>query len=88
VKERQFLGLTESKSFVRSPECNGVIERWLKTLNEQVLGLNPFESLAQAITIIMQFVADYNQYWILHRTNIQSPIQTKINYFNNQKKSA
>ena len=88
VKEMQFLGLAESKAFVRSPECNGVIERWHRTLNEQVIAVNAFESLETAIPIINQFIADYNQYWILHRLDFQSPIETKINYYNQFKKCA
>lgn len=88
VHEMQFLGLTESKAFVRSPECNGIIERWHRTLNEQVIAINAFESLEQAIPIIQQFTKDYNHDWILHRLNFQSPIEAKINYFNNLKKCA
>lgn len=88
VKEMQFLGLTESKSFVRSPECNGIIERWHRTLNEQVIAVNAFESLEQATPIIEQFTRNYNQEWLLHRLGLQSPTEAKINYNNHLKKCA
>lgn len=38
-KELKFLGLIYSPAFVRSPECNGIIERFHRTLNEQVFDL-------------------------------------------------
>lgn len=88
IKEMKFLGLTESKAFVRSPECNGIIERWHRTLNEQILSVNPFESLEQAIPIINEFVKNYNESWILHRTDYQSPIEAKKSYYSEIKKSA
>lgn len=88
VNEMKFIGLTESKSFVRSPECNGMIERWHRTLNEQIIEVNAFESLKQAIPIISQFIEDYNKEWILHRFDCQSPIEIKNNYYKQLKKCA
>jgi len=35
--ELKYLGLMHSPAFVRSPECNGIIERFNRTLEEQVL---------------------------------------------------
>jgi hypothetical protein len=32
-------------ALVRSPECNGMIERWHRNLNEQIIEVNAFESL-------------------------------------------
>ena len=88
VNEMKFIGLTESKSFVRSPECNGMIERWHRTLNEQIIEVNAFESLGQAIPIISQFIEDYNEEWILHRFDCQSPIEIKNKYYKQLNKCA
>lgn len=88
VNEMKFIGLTESKSFVRSPECNGMIERWHRTLNEQIIEVNAFESLEQAIPIISQFIEDYNEEWILHRFDCQSPIEIKNKYYKQLNKCA
>lgn len=35
--EIAFLGMQSSPSFVRQPECNGCVERFIRTLKEQLL---------------------------------------------------
>jgi len=35
-KELLFLGIKLSKAYVRSPECNGIIERYHRTIKEQI----------------------------------------------------
>ncbi len=56
VNEMKFIGLTVSSTFVCSPECNGMIERWYRTLNEQIIEVNAFESLEKAMPITSQFI--------------------------------
>lgn len=46
--EMKFLGLNMSKAYVRQPECNGCIERFHRTLEEDVFSLNHFKTLAEA----------------------------------------
>jgi len=65
-----------------------MIERWHRTLNEQIIEVNAFESLEQAIPIISQFIKDYNKEWILHRFDCQSPIEIKNNYYKQINKCA
>ena len=72
-KELKFLGLTFSPAFVRSPECNGIIERFHRTLDEQVLDLHVFESLDEARQLIGEFIYKYNQHWLIHRLGLTSP---------------
>lgn len=83
--EIQFLGLKYSPAFVRSPECNGIIERFHRTLNEQVFSLVEFDNLEQAHQHIQEFISKYNQTWKLHRLGLVSPIQYKQAYLNQQK---
>lgn len=80
LNEMNFLGLKLSKSFVRSPECNGIIERFHRTLNEQILQINSFDSLEEARTAIGEFIKDYNQDWMLHRLNYDSPVEAREKY--------
>jgi hypothetical protein len=40
--------MTITPSYVGEPECNGVIERFLRTLKEHCLYLHLFESFAHA----------------------------------------
>jgi len=69
------LGLGMSKAYVRSPECNGIIERFHRTLNEQVFSVNTLMSLEEAHQAIKEFIEDYNQDWILHRLKHCSPVE-------------
>ena len=52
INEVKWLGMTITPSYVGEPECNGVIERFMRTLKEQCLYLHRFQSLAEARRII------------------------------------
>lgn len=43
--ELRFLGMTSSPAFVRAPEGNGVAERFIRTLNEQLLWVRTFQTV-------------------------------------------
>lgn len=77
IKELNYLGLVASPAFVRSPECNGIIERFHRTLQEQVFDIHCFENLEEARRAIAQFIHDYNHFWILERHGHQSPLEVK-----------
>ncbi len=79
-KELEFLGVQHSPAFVRSPECNGIIERFHRTLNEQIFYQMNFESLDQAEIIIGDFARRYNENWLLHRLGLCSPIEYRFDY--------
>ena len=48
IQEVKWLGITISPSYVGEPECNGVIERFMRTLKEQCLYLHRFQTLEEA----------------------------------------
>lgn len=73
--ELKFLGLVYSPAFVRSPQCNGIIERFHRTLNEQVFDIQVFESLEQAKEAIAVFIGNYNRDWLIHRLGLTSPLE-------------
>lgn len=80
LNEMSFLGLDLSKSYVRSPECNGIIERFHRTLNEQTFQVNNFEPLEEAKIGIETFIENYNNDWMLHRLNYCSPVEARKKY--------
>jgi len=80
MNEMKFLGLGMSKSYVRSPECNGIIERFHRTLEEQVFQIHAFSTFQEAHDTINQFINNYNKDWILHRLNYCSPIEYREKY--------
>ena len=43
--ELRFLGMDSSPSFVRAPEGNGCIERFWRTLKEQLLWIHTFANI-------------------------------------------
>ena len=86
MNEMKFLGLEMSKAFVRSPQCNGIIERFHRTLEEQVLQTETFSSFEEAYNSINQFINDYNTDWILHRLEYCSPVEYREKYAESQRK--
>jgi len=73
--ELKFLGLTHSPAFVRSPECNGIIERFNRTLQEQVFDIHSFETIDDARSVIGKFIEQYNHFWIIERLDYRSPLE-------------
>ena len=71
--ELAWLGIRHSPAFVGEPQCNGVIERFIRTLKEQCLWLHRFETLAEARTIIGAFIRRYNEEWIIERLDYRTP---------------
>ena len=74
-REMEFLGLDMSKSFVRSPESNGCIERFNRTLEEEVFCLNHFRTLDEARVAIAEFIDNYNKDWLIGRLGYKSPLE-------------
>ncbi len=72
-KEIEYLGINYSPAFVRSPECNGIIERFHRTLNEQIFKNYTFENIEQANKKLGEFIENYNEKWLLHRLDLKSP---------------
>jgi putative transposase len=60
INEVKWLGITISPSYVGEPECNGVIERFMRTLKEQCLHLHRFQTLEEARRVIAEFIDRYN----------------------------
>jgi putative transposase len=71
--ELRWLGIQHSPSFVGEPQCNGVIERFMRTLKEQCLWLHRFTDLAQAEREIGAFIERYNQEWLVERHDHCTP---------------
>src|SRR5262249_10245102 len=47
--EPAFLGMTSSPSFVREPQGNGVAERFVRTLKENLLWIRPFATVSELV---------------------------------------
>lgn len=75
--EVAFLGMESSPAFVRQPESNGRIERFFRTLKEQLLWLRRFRSLDELRAALDEFRRRYNEHWILERLHYRTPSQAR-----------
>jgi putative transposase len=75
--ELKYLGLAHSPAFVRSPQCNGVIERFNRTLQEQVFDVHCFETIDEAREAIARFIDDYTRFWLIARLGYRSPRESR-----------
>lgn len=79
-KEIRFVGLESSPSFVRQPEGNGCIERFFRTLKEQLLWVRHFRDLAELREALVEFRQRYNEHWILERLQYRTPAQARRDF--------
>lgn len=79
-REIRFLGMESSPAFVRQPEGNGCIERFFRTLKEQLLWVRRFRNIEELRLALHEFRDRYNQHWIVQRLGYQSPAQARLNF--------
>jgi putative transposase len=75
--EITFLGMTSSPAFVRQPEGNGCIERFFRTLKEQLLWVRHFSTTEDLRQALLAFKERYNQEWLIARLGYRSPAQAR-----------
>ena len=75
--EIAFLGMQSSPSFVRQPECNGCVERFIRTLKEQFLWVRTFQNVEELRHGLAEFRERYNQRWIVQRWGYLTPAQAR-----------
>ena len=75
--EIQWLGIRSTPAYVGEPECNGVAERFIRTLKEECIYLHNFETLEEAKVVIGTFVERYNNGWPLQRHGYMTPARAR-----------
>ena len=76
-REIRFLGVTSSPAFVRQPEGNGVAERAIRTLKEQLLWVRHFATVEELRLALAEFAALYNATWLRERHGHKTPDQIR-----------
>ena len=71
--ELRFLGIASSPAFVREPEGNGCAERFIRTLKEQLLWIERFDSVEALRQALVAFKDRYNRAWLIERHGHQTP---------------
>lgn len=75
--ELKFLGIVSSPAFVREPEGNGVAERFIRTLKEQLLWVRTFDTVEELRLALLEFKDRYNRGWLCERHGHQTPAQVR-----------
>jgi transposase InsO family protein len=76
-EELTFLGIASSPSFVREPEGNGVAERFIRTLKENLLWVRTFETVEDLRIALQDFARRYNETWLVARHGYRTPAQVR-----------
>jgi transposase InsO family protein len=71
--ELKTLGIESSPSFVRQPEGNGCVGRFIRTLKEQLLWLQRFRTVAELNRALRDFARRFNNHWIIGRIGYRTP---------------
>ena len=74
----RFHGFTPSFALLGEPETNGVVERFHRTLKEQIIHGRTYQNLAQLRAAVATFVHLYNHHWLLEKLDYQSPFQARL----------
>lgn len=75
--ELRFLGITSSSAFVRAPEGNGVAERFIRMLKEQLLWVRTFQTVEDLRRALHDWLCLYNEQWLVERHGFRSPAQVR-----------
>jgi putative transposase len=76
-REIGFFGIESSPAFVRQPEGNGVAERAIRTLKENLLWVHGFATLEALRQGLLDFATLYNAEWLRERHGYKTPNQIR-----------
>ena len=71
----KYWGIAPSFAFVAEPETNGVVERFNRTLKEQVIYGRQYQNIEELRIAISDFMDRYNMYWHVEKLGFKSPRQ-------------
>ena len=77
-EELAFLGIASSPAFVRAPEGNGVAERFVRILKENLLWVKTFNTVEELRQALLEFQRTYNHHWIIERHGYKTPAQVRL----------
>ena len=78
--EIAFLGIESSPSFVQAPEGNGVAERFIRTLKEQLLWVRTFDTVEELRQALLEFKDRFNRHWLLQRHGYATPAKVRASH--------
>jgi putative transposase len=78
--QSRYHGFTPSFAFVGEPETNGVVERFNRTLKEQIIHGKTYRDRAELAAAVAAFVLTYNRSWRLEKLRYQSPLEARRSF--------
>ena len=76
-EELAFVGIASSPAFIREPEGNGCAERFIRTLKENLLWLQTFDTVEALRLALHEFQRQYNETWLIGRHGYKTPAQVR-----------
>jgi transposase InsO family protein len=76
-KECKFLGIRQSLAYVREPQTNGVVERFWKTLKEQIIEGRIYHTIQDLQAALTAFMELYNSLWRMEKLGGRTPIEAR-----------
>ncbi|MGZ9035283.1 MAG: IS3 family transposase [Rhodospirillales bacterium] len=70
-------GMAPSFAFVRQPETNGVAERFIRTLKEQIVFGRVYQDIEEVRAAVRAYFERYNEHWLLEKNGYRSPAETR-----------
>jgi putative transposase len=68
------------QSEVSPPEGNGVAERFVRTLKENLLWVRAFATVAGLVEALREFRRRHNEQWLIERHGYRTPAQVRRGY--------
>lgn len=80
LNQLRFWGITPSFAFVEQPQTNGVAERFIRTLKEQVIHGRIYRTLEELRQAVGAFVKLYNEHWRVEKLGFLTPREAREQY--------
>jgi putative transposase len=74
----RFWGMSPSYAFAGEPETNGVIERFFRTLKEQIVHGRIWQTINEVRDAVRTFAARYNAEWLIAKNGHRSPNDARV----------
>lgn len=77
LNQLRFWGIKPSFAFVEQPQTNGVAERFIRTLKEQVIHGRVYRTLEDVRQAVTVFVKRYNEQWRVEKLGFLTPREAR-----------